>query len=60
MSAQSDEDRRKALERIIHPRVRARSAEILAAAPTEAVVVNDVPLLAEIPLVMNVLRQGGL
>ena len=43
----ADPDRRKALERIIHPRVRARSAEIVAAAPADAVVVNDVPLLVE-------------
>jgi dephospho-CoA kinase len=42
-----DEEKRKRLERIIHPRVRARSAEIVAAAPPDAVVVNDVPLLVE-------------
>jgi dephospho-CoA kinase len=35
------------LERIIHPRVRARTAELVAAAPPDAVVVNDVPLLVE-------------
>jgi dephospho-CoA kinase len=43
----ADEDRRRALERIIHPRVRARSVEIVSAAPPDAVVVNDVPLLVE-------------
>jgi dephospho-CoA kinase len=43
----ADPDRRKALERIIHPRVRARSAQIVAAAPADAVLVNDVPLLVE-------------
>ena len=43
----ADPQRRQALERIVHPRVRARSAEIIAAAPADAVVVNDVPLLVE-------------
>jgi dephospho-CoA kinase len=38
---------RRRLEEIIHPRVRARTAELVAAAPPEAVVVNDVPLLVE-------------
>ena len=42
-----DEEKRKRLEGVIHPRVRARSAEIVAAAPPDAVVVNDVPLLVE-------------
>jgi dephospho-CoA kinase len=42
-----DADRRRRLESIIHPRVRARSGEILASAPDGAVVVNDVPLLVE-------------
>jgi dephospho-CoA kinase len=46
----ADPERRKALEAIIHPRVRARSAEIMAAAPSDAVVVNDVPLLVEFGL----------
>ncbi len=40
-------ERRRALESIIHPRVRARAAEIEAAAPAGAVVVHDIPLLAE-------------
>jgi dephospho-CoA kinase len=43
----ADADRRRALEAIIHPRVRARAAEIEAAAPPDSVVVHDIPLLAE-------------
>ena len=43
----ADADRRRALEAIIHPRVRARAAEIEAAAPPGSVVVHDIPLLAE-------------
>ena len=43
----ADLERRRALEAIIHPRVRARAAEIEAAAPVGAVVVHDIPLLAE-------------
>lgn len=35
------------LEAIIHPRVRARAAEIEAAAPAGAIVVHDIPLLVE-------------
>jgi dephospho-CoA kinase len=42
-----DEAARHELEAIIHPRVRARAAEIEAAAPEGAVVVHDIPLLAE-------------
>jgi dephospho-CoA kinase len=42
-----DEVARHGLEAIIHPRVRARSAELIAAAPPDAVVVNDIPLLVE-------------
>jgi len=38
---------RARLESIIHPRVRARTVEIAAAAPDDAVVINDVPLLVE-------------
>lgn len=38
---------RKDLEAIIHPRVRARTAEIAQAAAPDAIVVNDVPLLVE-------------
>jgi dephospho-CoA kinase len=43
----ADETRRRDLEAIIHPRVRARAAEIEASAPEGAVVVHDIPLLAE-------------
>ncbi len=42
-----DDAARRTLERIIHPRVRARTAALAAAAPVDAVVVNDVPLLVE-------------
>ncbi len=42
-----DEQARRDLEAIIHPRVRARTVELAAAAPPDAVVVNDVPLLIE-------------
>jgi dephospho-CoA kinase len=42
-----DEAARLRLEEIIHPRVRARTAELVAAASEDAVVVNDVPLLVE-------------
>jgi len=38
---------RRTLESIVHPRVRARTNELAAAAPPDAVVVNDVPLLVE-------------
>ncbi len=38
---------RRKLEAIIHPRVRARAAEIEASAPAGAVVVHDIPLLVE-------------
>jgi len=40
-------DRREALEQIVHPYVARRSAELIAAAPPDAVVVYDVPLLVE-------------
>jgi dephospho-CoA kinase len=43
----ADEAARRRLEGIIHPLVRARSKEIEAAAPAGAVVVHDIPLLAE-------------
>ncbi|GIG09471.1 dephospho-CoA kinase [Catellatospora coxensis] len=42
-----DETARRDLEAIIHPRVRARTMELAAAAPPDTVVVNDVPLLIE-------------
>jgi dephospho-CoA kinase len=43
----ADAERRRTLEGIIHPRVRARAAEIEAAAPPGVVVVHDIPLLTE-------------
>lgn len=43
----ADEPRRRALEQIIHPRVRARAAALEAAAGPTSVVVHDIPLLAE-------------
>lgn len=43
----SVEDKRRVLEAIIHPRVRARSAELEASAGKDDVVVHDIPLLAE-------------
>ncbi|SDX62438.1 dephospho-CoA kinase [Modestobacter sp. DSM 44400] len=43
----SDPAARARLDAIVHPLVRARAAEALAAAPREAVVVQDVPLLVE-------------
>ncbi|ONI69514.1 dephospho-CoA kinase [Kribbella sp. ALI-6-A] len=42
-----DEVARRTLEAVIHPRVRARAAEIERAAPADAVVVHDIPLLVE-------------
>ncbi|GAB3940637.1 hypothetical protein GCM10027614_24630 [Micromonospora vulcania] len=45
----ADETARRRLEAITHPRVRARTAELAAAAP-DAIVVNDVPLLVEVGL----------
>ncbi|MER7460722.1 dephospho-CoA kinase [Micromonospora sp. NPDC126480] len=46
----ADAGARRTLEAITHPRVRARTAELVAAAPPDAVVVNDVPLLVEVGL----------
>src|SRR5919112_1969425 len=43
----AEEAARRRLEGIIHPRVRARTAEGIAAAAPGSVVVNDVPLLVE-------------
>jgi dephospho-CoA kinase len=42
-----DEAARRKLESIIHPRVRARAAELEAQAPPSSVVVHDIPLLVE-------------
>jgi dephospho-CoA kinase len=43
----ADPTARTQLEAIIHPRVRRRADEIEAAAPPDAVVVHDIPLLVE-------------
>ena len=43
----ADDEARRRLEAIIHPLVRARGAELEAAAPEGALVVHDIPLLAE-------------
>ncbi|GAA2614025.1 dephospho-CoA kinase [Dactylosporangium fulvum] len=43
----NDDAARHKLEGITHPLVRARTAELVAAAPADAVIVNDVPLLVE-------------
>jgi dephospho-CoA kinase len=45
-----DDAARRRLEAIIHPRVRRRTAELVAAAAPDAIVVNDVPLLVEVGL----------
>lgn len=44
----ADEGARRDLEAITHPRVAARSAELFAAAPADAVLVHDIPLLVEL------------
>ncbi len=43
----ADPSARARLEAIVHPLVRAATEQLTAAAPTDAVVVNDVPLLVE-------------
>jgi dephospho-CoA kinase len=43
----ADPDARAELDGIVHPLVRARTAELVAAVPEGSVVVNDVPLLVE-------------
>jgi dephospho-CoA kinase len=43
----ADPAARARLDEVVHPRVRARAAELVAAAPADAVVVQDVPLLVE-------------
>lgn len=43
----ADEHRRLRLESILHPLIRARSAELEAKAPPDGLVVHDIPLLAE-------------
>ncbi|WP_327291648.1 dephospho-CoA kinase [Streptomyces sp. NBC_01198] len=43
----ADEDRRKALNAIVHPLVGARAAELQRSAGPDAIVLHDVPLLTE-------------
>ncbi|MBP2702255.1 dephospho-CoA kinase [Microbispora sp. RL4-1S] len=43
----ADPERRETLNAIVHPKVGARAAELERSAPRDAVVVHDVPLLAE-------------
>ena len=43
----ADEAERRRLEGILHPLIRARSAEIASAAPPGTLVVHDIPLLVE-------------
>ncbi|HEV8560245.1 MAG TPA: dephospho-CoA kinase [Actinophytocola sp.] len=49
----NDPGARARLNAIVHPRVGARTAELMAAAPPDAVVVHDVPLLVENGLAPN-------
>ncbi|HEV2780134.1 MAG TPA: dephospho-CoA kinase [Actinophytocola sp.] len=49
----SDDTARKRLNAIVHPRVGARTAELMAEAPADAIVVHDVPLLVENGLAPN-------
>ena len=43
----ADEARRRALNSIVHPLVAKRRAELMASAPADAIVVEDIPLLVE-------------
>jgi dephospho-CoA kinase len=43
----ADPEARRRLDGIVHPLVRQRAADLVAAAPADAVVVQDVPLLVE-------------
>jgi len=43
----SDDERRKTLNGIVHPLVGRRREELIAAAPADAVIVEDIPLLVE-------------
>lgn len=43
----ADDDRRAALNAIVHPLVYSRRSELVAAAPDDAIVVEDIPLLVE-------------
>lgn len=43
----ADDAARRALNEIVHPRVAERSAQLMAGVPDDAIIVYDVPLLAE-------------
>lgn len=43
----SDDERRKTLNGVVHPLVAKRREELIAAAPADAVIVEDIPLLVE-------------
>jgi dephospho-CoA kinase len=43
----AEEESRRKLNSILHPRIGARTAELMSAAPPDAVVVHDIPLLVE-------------
>jgi dephospho-CoA kinase len=43
----TDDSARTTLNGIVHPRIRTRTVELMAAAPEDAIVVHDVPLLVE-------------
>ena len=47
MAFSDDETARKTLNGIVHPLVGKRREELIAAAPTDAVIVEDIPLLVE-------------
>lgn len=49
----ADDDRRARLNAILHPLIARRTAELMASAPSDAVRVHDVPLLAELGLAAN-------
>jgi dephospho-CoA kinase len=53
----ADDERRKRLNAIVHPRVRAWMAERAAAAPAGSVIVQDIPLLVESGLAGGASRQ---
>lgn len=42
-----DDEARQALNNIVHPRVAERTAELMALAPRDSIVVHDIPLLVE-------------
>lgn len=48
-----DDEARAALNAITHPRIAERSAERFAAAPDDAIVVHDMPLLVELEMTPN-------